>query len=85
MDNMNRFGKPSAEPANEASASTAVPVRPSGRVIDIDDLLIGRRFHHFEVRARLGRNAAGTNWPEAALLADFAASARPSITIRGGK
>lgn len=60
MDNMNRFGKPSAEPANEASPSPAAPVRPSGRVIDIDDLLIGRRFHHFEVRARLGRNAAGT-------------------------
>ncbi|HVR60852.1 MAG TPA: protein kinase [Polyangia bacterium] len=62
MDNMNRFGKPSGEPAGEApAAGPAAPARASGRVvIDIDDILIGRRFQHFEVRARLGRTAAGT-------------------------
>src|SRR5216684_1376227 len=60
MEGMKTVGKPNAEPASEAGAGATAPARTTGRVIDIDDGLIGRRFHHFEVRARLGHAATGT-------------------------
>ena len=60
MEGMNRFGKPSADPSQEDPANDAVAPRAPARVIDIDDTMIGRRFHHFTVRARLGHSSMGT-------------------------
>ncbi|HEY2901497.1 MAG TPA: RDD family protein [Polyangia bacterium] len=71
MEGMNRFGKPDAEPPSEAEAAAEAAATPapaaasaasrgSARVIDIDDSMIGRRFDHFEVRARLGYSGSGT-------------------------
>src|SRR5258708_27466487 len=72
MEGMKTVGKPNAEPASEAATGAAAPARSTGRVIDIDDGLIGRRFHHFEVRARLGHAATGTVY-----LADDASLNQP--------
>ena len=73
MGGMNRFGKPDDDPPPEASESVAVQqLRSSARVIDIDDTMIGRCFHHFKVRARLGHSGSGT-----AYLADDTSLQQP--------